>query len=86
VRRALPETADFQREAAPQAPAPKRPMRLRIAESRCVSAWRRYPKEMLIVIGLMSALTIIVGLARETRHAPRGTAAPASPSNLQEPH
>ncbi|MEU1803312.1 MFS transporter [Streptomyces sp. NPDC019937] len=55
VRRSLPETADFQREATPQTPAPALPLRRRIAGSRCMSAWRRYPKEMLIVIGAGAA-------------------------------
>lgn len=55
VRRTLPETADFQREAASQPPAPARPVRQRITQSRCVTAWRRYPKEMLIVIGAGAA-------------------------------
>ncbi|WP_063760664.1 MFS transporter [Streptomyces sp. NRRL F-5650] len=56
IRRALPETADFQREGTPEVPEPQaRPLGKRIAESRCVSAWRRYPKEMLIVIGAGAA-------------------------------
>lgn len=55
VRRALPESPGFQRESVPQAPAPTRSRRRRIAESRCVTAWRRYPKEMLIVIGAGAA-------------------------------
>ncbi|WP_445517223.1 MFS transporter [Streptomyces sp. NEAU-174] len=67
VRRSLPETAEFQqvRQDAQQAgqsaaksgpsAASGRPLRQRIAESRCVAAWRRYPKEMLIVIGAGAA-------------------------------
>ncbi|MFF0223379.1 MFS transporter [Streptomyces sp. NPDC004629] len=55
VRRNLPETADFQHEDAPQPAAPARPLGRRIAESRCVTAWRRYPKEMLVVIGAGAA-------------------------------
>ncbi|MFD5384144.1 MFS transporter [Streptomyces sp. NPDC127074] len=60
VRRSLPETAEFQQVqqvqgAGPAAATPPRPLRQRIAESRCVAAWRRYPKEMLIVIGAGAA-------------------------------
>ncbi|MGW0791189.1 MFS transporter [Streptomyces sp. NPDC002911] len=56
VRRAMPETADFQREVTLEKPAPtRRPLRRRIAESRGLAAWRRYPKEMLIVIGAGAA-------------------------------
>ncbi len=63
VRRSLPETAEFQQAqegqqaqgAGPDAATPPRPLRQRIAESRCVAAWRRYPKEMLIVIGAGAA-------------------------------
>ncbi|MGW7688760.1 MFS transporter [Streptomyces asiaticus] len=60
VRRSLPETAEFQqtqqaRQTGPTAAKPGRPLRQRIAESRCVAAWRRYPKEMLIVIGAGAA-------------------------------
>lgn len=60
VRRSLPETAEFQQvqqvqQAGPAAAKPPRPLRQRIAESRCVAAWRRYPKEMLIVIGAGAA-------------------------------
>ncbi|MEU5923513.1 MULTISPECIES: MFS transporter [Streptomyces] len=60
VRRSLPETAEFQQvqqvqQAGPAAATAPRPLRQRIAESRCVAAWRRYPKEMLIVIGAGAA-------------------------------
>ncbi|MFE2184183.1 MFS transporter [Streptomyces sp. NPDC059455] len=61
VRRSLPETAEFQqarqdtRQAGQSAAKSDRPLRQRIAESRCVAAWRRYPKEMLIVIGAGAA-------------------------------
>ncbi|MGW4072985.1 MFS transporter [Streptomyces asiaticus] len=61
VRRSLPETAEFQQvrqdaqQAGQSAAKSGRPLRQRIAESRCVAAWRRYPKEMLIVIGAGAA-------------------------------
>ncbi|MCQ8193502.1 MFS transporter [Streptomyces rugosispiralis] len=60
VRRSLPETAEFQQVREARQPGstvakPSRPLRQRIAESRCVAAWRRYPKEMLIVIGAGAA-------------------------------
>ncbi|MFE2443871.1 MFS transporter [Streptomyces melanosporofaciens] len=57
VRRSLPETAEFQQVQQVQGAGatPPRPLRQRIAESRCVAAWRRYPKEMLIVIGAGAA-------------------------------
>ncbi|MGA6157193.1 MFS transporter [Stenotrophomonas sp. NPDC087984] len=60
VRRSLPETAEFQQVQQVQqvqgaGATPPRPLRQRIAESRCVAAWRRYPKEMLIVIGAGAA-------------------------------
>ncbi|MGV9849274.1 MFS transporter [Streptomyces sp. NPDC003442] len=61
VRRSLPETAEFQQvrqhtqRAGRSAAKSGRPLRQRIAGSRCVAAWRRYPKEMLIVIGAGAA-------------------------------
>ncbi|MCA1192773.1 MULTISPECIES: MFS transporter [unclassified Saccharopolyspora] len=56
VRRSLDETEEFQEELerraheAPQPPATRRPWRERLAQSRFAEAWRRYPREMIIVI------------------------------------
>ncbi|MGW0890858.1 MFS transporter [Saccharopolyspora sp. NPDC002578] len=58
VRRSLDETQDFQQELARQARetaenphTPERaPWRDRLARSRFVEAWRKYPKEMVIVM------------------------------------
>ncbi|NIY62447.1 MFS transporter [Streptomyces malaysiensis] len=57
VRRSLEETADFQQAglATSAAPSARVPLRQRIRDSRVVAAWRRYPREMLIVIGAGSA-------------------------------
>ncbi|OMI35902.1 MFS transporter [Streptomyces sparsogenes] len=59
VRRSLPETAEFRQTAgdADASPAPpvRLPLRRRLAASRFVTAWRRYPQEMLIVIGAGAA-------------------------------
>lgn len=64
VRTSLEETADFTRAQAQQrakeqeqaasgtpGKASGPPLRRRLAESRFMEAWRRYPKQMLIVIG-----------------------------------
>ncbi|MFB6674010.1 MFS transporter [Streptomyces sp. NPDC056390] len=54
VRRSIDETAEF--KAAHIAPvAAHRSLRERLAGSRFVAAWRRYPKQMLIVIGAGAA-------------------------------
>ncbi|SDW42310.1 Sugar transporter [Saccharopolyspora shandongensis] len=55
VRRSLDETDDFQQELkrlAAERPerAGKEPLRRRLAASRFVESWRKYPKEMVIVI------------------------------------
>ncbi|GAB2823979.1 MFS transporter [Streptomyces daliensis] len=49
IRRSLEETAAFQEDGAGE-PQAHRPLRQRLAESRFVEAWRRYPRQMLIVI------------------------------------
>lgn len=54
VRRSLEETAVFQEEGASEPPA-RRPLGQRIAESRFMEAWRRYPKQILTVICAGSA-------------------------------
>lgn len=51
VRRSLEETADFQKVGIAKAGHEPRSLRERLTGSRFVEAWRRYPKQMLIVIG-----------------------------------
>ncbi|WP_406691252.1 MFS transporter [Saccharopolyspora sp. ID03-671] len=56
VRRSLEEPEEFKREQRRQAAegegrqVARRPWRERLAQSRFVESWRKYPKEMLIVI------------------------------------
>ncbi|MCK2241628.1 MULTISPECIES: MFS transporter [unclassified Crossiella] len=49
IRRSIDETEEFKRAGVP-APTVRRPLRERLAHSRFMEAWRRYPRQMLIVI------------------------------------
>ncbi|MER7788254.1 MFS transporter [Streptomyces sp. NPDC097640] len=56
VRRSVEETAEFQdSKAATARPQPTGTLRERLARTRFVEAWRRYPRQMLIVIGAGAA-------------------------------
>ncbi|KAK1182885.1 MFS transporter [Streptomyces sp. NBS 14/10] len=55
VRRSVGETAEFQDSGAAARPQRTGTLRERLGRTRFVEAWRRYPRQMLIVIGAGAA-------------------------------